>query len=154
MALHAKAAAAGLRLVNFSLRETEVDGARVIEGVFVDSPRKGTVIKSKHTSSACPLCRLGIKFINHTDVLILSQFMDSQGNMLPRNVTGLCAKQHNIVNTLLYKAQRTGLIYKEEHAPKERWQELNNYFGRTKLKIDFGKPLIDITEYLRKPPKA
>lgn len=126
----------------------------MIEGVFVDSPRKGAVVKSKHTSSACPLCRLGIKFINHTDVLILSQFMDSQGNMLPRNVTGLCAKQHNIVNTLLYKAQRTGLIYKEEHAPKERWQELNNYFGHTKLKIDFGKPLIDITEYLRKPPKA
>ncbi|KAK8756565.1 mitochondrial ribosomal protein S18A [Amblyomma americanum] len=136
------------------IRESQEGNTTVIEGVFVDSPRKGRVVEPKHTSSACPLCRLGLKQIKHTDVLILSQFMDSQGNMLPRDVTGLCAKQHRIVSTLLYQAQRTGLIYKEEHTPKERWQELNNYFGRTKLKIDFGKPLIDIVEYLKKPPQA
>uniref|UniRef100_G3MKT7 28S ribosomal protein S18a, mitochondrial n=1 Tax=Amblyomma maculatum TaxID=34609 RepID=G3MKT7_AMBMU len=138
----------------FAVRESQEGNTTVIEGVFVDSPRKGRVIEPKHTSSACPLCRLGLKKINHTDVLILSQFMDSQGNMLPRDVTGLCFKQHRIVSALLYQAQRTGLIYKEEHTPKERWQELNNYFGRTKLKIDFGKPLIDITQYLEKPPQA
>ncbi|KAL1447630.1 hypothetical protein MTO96_028440 [Rhipicephalus appendiculatus] len=134
------------------IRQRQEGNTTVIEGVFIDSPRKGFVVKPKHTSSACPLCRLGLKKLNHTDVLILSQFMDSRGNQLPRKVTGLCAKQHKIVGTLLYQAQRTGLIYNEEHTPKERWQELNNYFGRTKLKIDFGKPLIDITEYLKKPP--
>uniref|UniRef100_A0A6M2E4F0 Putative 28s ribosomal protein s18a n=1 Tax=Amblyomma tuberculatum TaxID=48802 RepID=A0A6M2E4F0_9ACAR len=136
------------------IRESQEGNTTVVEGVFVESPRKGRVVEPKHSSSACPLCRLGLKNIKHTDVLILSQFMDSQGNMLPRDVTGLCAKQHRIVNTLLYQAQRTGLIYKEEHIPKERWQELNNYFGRTKLKIDFGKPHIDIMEYLKKPPQA
>lgn len=134
------------------VRQRQEGNTTVIEGVFIDSPRKGFVVKPKHTSSACPLCRLGLKRLNHTDVLILSQFMDSRGNLLPRNVTGLCAKQHKIVGTLLYQAQRTGLIYNEEHIPKERWQELNNYFGRTKLKVDFGKPLIDIVEYLKKPP--
>ncbi|XP_065291119.1 large ribosomal subunit protein mL66 [Dermacentor albipictus] len=134
------------------IRESQENNTTVIEGVYVDSPRKGFVVKPKHTSSACPLCRLGLKRLNHTDVLILSQFMDGRGKQLPRHVTGLCAKQHKIVGTLLYEAQRTGLIYNEEHTPKERWQELNNYFGRTKLKVDFGKPLIDIKEYLKKPP--
>lgn len=124
----------------------------VYEGVNVDSPRKGLVVEPRHNTTACPLCRVGLTNLKYTDVLILNQFADSKGNLLPTSVTGLCYKQHKLVGRLLYEAQRTGLMYKEEHAPKERWQELNNYFGRTQLKIDFGKPLIDIAEYLKKPP--
>ncbi|KAL3194986.1 hypothetical protein MRX96_015945 [Rhipicephalus microplus] len=50
------------------------------------------------------------------------------------------------------KLREQGLSTTRSTPRKERWQELNNYFGRTKLKIDFGKPLIDIVEYLKKPP--
>ncbi|KAM7289727.1 39S ribosomal protein S18a, mitochondrial [Ixodes scapularis] len=135
------------------IRERQEDGVTIYEGINVDSPRKGLVVKPRHNTSACPLCRVGLTNLKYTDVLILSQFVDSKGNLLPTSVTGLCLKQHRLVGRLVYEAQRTGLMHKDEHVPKERWQELNNYFGRTRLKIDFGKPLIDIAEYLKKPPK-
>ncbi|KAH8028270.1 hypothetical protein HPB51_014225 [Rhipicephalus microplus] len=134
------------------IRQRQEGNTTVIEGVFIDSPRKGFVVKPKHTSSACPLCRLGLKRLNHTVRPIRACGVRTSLNSAKKDGDASKKQQHKIVGTLLYQAQRTGLIYNEEHTPKERWQELNNYFGRTKLKIDFGKPLIDIVEYLKKPP--
>ncbi|XP_064464443.1 large ribosomal subunit protein mL66-like [Ornithodoros turicata] len=133
------------------IQEREENGTTIIEAIYVDSPRKGRVVKTQHSNPGCPLCRLGITNLKYTDVLITSQFMDSKGKLLPQHVTGLCNKQHKQMGLLLYQAQRSGLLHNEERLPRERWQELNNYFGKTKLKIDFGKPLLDINEYLKKP---
>ncbi|XP_003747108.1 28S ribosomal protein S18a, mitochondrial [Galendromus occidentalis] len=129
--------------------ERQEDGVTVIKGEFVESPHAANLISS--TKPGCSLCRLGIDRVTHDDVLILSQFMDSKGKMLPMEVTKLCLKQHRRVSSALYQAQRLGLIKTEEHAPRERWQELNNYFGKTRTRTDFGKPKIDIREFLRKP---
>uniref|UniRef100_V5GGQ9 Putative mitochondrial ribosomal protein s18a n=1 Tax=Ixodes ricinus TaxID=34613 RepID=V5GGQ9_IXORI len=94
------------------IRERQEDGVTIYEGINVDSPRKGLVVKPRHNTTACPLCRVGLTNLKYTDVLILSQFVDSKGNQLPASVTGLCRKQHKLVGRLVYEAQRTGLMHK------------------------------------------
>lgn len=70
------------------------------------SPREPYLIK---TSSAhcCSVCDVGLD-IKHTDVLILSQFVRSDGCMLPKRITGLCNKQQKRMSTLVTMAQKAG----------------------------------------------
>lgn len=65
--------------------EREEDNITVIRGEFVESPHAGNVISS--AEPGCPLCRLGVHNVTHDDVLILSQFMDKEGSMLPQKVS-------------------------------------------------------------------
>lgn len=50
-----------------------------------------------------------IKKINRfQDVLILSQFVRSDGCMLPRRITGLCNVQQKRITTMVAMAQKAG----------------------------------------------
>lgn len=119
----------------FRLKEvvyTDQENMTVIEGVKVKSPREGKVLKLTTDSKACPLCKLGLKKIKHTDVLILSQFITSDGSMLPIRVTGLCGKQYFKLRVLISQAQKAGLLPSPVVEPKETW-ELNNIYFKTAL---------------------
>lgn len=61
----------------------------------------------KCENNACPLCATGLD-VKHTDILILCQFVRSDGCMLPRRITGLCKKQQRRVSTLVTMAQKAG----------------------------------------------
>lgn len=54
------------------------------------------------------MCNTGLD-LKHTDVLILSQFVRSDGCMLPRRITGLCKSQQKRVSTLVTMAQKAGI---------------------------------------------
>jgi small subunit ribosomal protein S18 len=49
-----------------------------------------------------------INFKNFQDVLILSQFVRSDGCMLPRRITGLCRLQQKRVSNMVSMAQKAG----------------------------------------------
>lgn len=42
------------------------------------------------------------------DVLLLSQFIRSDGGMLPRRITGLCAQEHTKIAICVQMAHRAG----------------------------------------------
>lgn len=42
------------------------------------------------------------------DVLLLSQFIRSDGGMLPRRITGLCAQEHTKIVICVQMAHRAG----------------------------------------------
>ncbi|XP_067131160.1 large ribosomal subunit protein mL66-like [Centruroides vittatus] len=111
---------------------TEQENMTVIEAVKVKSPREGKVLKAMTDSKACPLCKLGLKNIKHTDVLILSQFIASDGSVLPSKVTGLCGRQHRKICILVNQAQKAGLMPTPVVESKEPW-ELNNTYFKTAL---------------------
>jgi len=84
----------------------------VIEGKDVTSPREKYVAKISSNPGECrecPLCKLGL-VVGHTDVLIISQFINSKGKQLPRTVTGLCREQHRRMDYLIVMAEKAGLI--------------------------------------------
>ena len=91
----------------------------VIEGVSV---QQSNVIKcSDKSNSKChPLCQLPfVHEIKHTDVLILDQFLGKNGEIIPRNVTGLCRRQHYRMNKLIKMAQKAGLFPPEKDLYRE-----------------------------------
>ncbi|XP_029638406.1 28S ribosomal protein S18a, mitochondrial [Octopus sinensis] len=92
------------------LHKTE-GNVTTIEGVHIPSPRENNVIPEKYFSkpTACPLCRLNLK-VKYTDVLIVSQFVDANGKLLPQHVTKLCNRQHKHMNMLVNFATRAGLL--------------------------------------------
>merc|ERR1712150_403572 len=60
-------------------------------------------------NQGCPICSRGIKY-NHKDVLFLTQFLDTKGWILKRQVTKVCAGQHRKLQKAIHQARQLGLI--------------------------------------------
>jgi len=117
----------------------EEGNSLVISGRYAASPREKYLIPTVSEQDApclCPLCRLGLH-IQHTDVLILTQFVDSRGKGLPRYVTKLCRKQHRRLSYLLVMAEKAGLMDKftKEGTKRELegWEKLNKYYDESAI---------------------
>lgn len=80
----------------------------VIKGITTSSPREPYIL-NHDKPHVCPICSLALE-VKHTDVLILSQFVRSDGCMLPRRITGLCRKQQKKMSSLVTMAQKAGIV--------------------------------------------
>ncbi|KAG9469901.1 hypothetical protein GDO78_019386 [Eleutherodactylus coqui] len=99
----------------------------------------------------CPICRWNLKHkYDYTDVLVISQFIRSDGSMLARKVTGLCNEEHRKVQACVKMAHRAGLLpdhrpkLPEGKTPKPKFQ-LNRYL--TYWSVKSARPI------LKKGPK-
>ena len=108
----------------------ENDNVTVVKGVEIDSDRKQSLIQSVEKNPACPLCRLNLKNLSYTDILIIGQFVDKTGKMMPREDTQLCNRQYGIVSHLLYKAQTCRLLPRPKDWPEAAgtYDKLNSYY--------------------------
>ncbi|KAM4771888.1 large ribosomal subunit protein mL66 [Rhinophrynus dorsalis] len=105
----------------------------VIEGRILDD-KPGT--SPPNPDGQCPICRWNLKHkYTYTDVLLLSQFIRSDGGMLSRKVTGLCTEEHRKVEVCVKMAHRAGLLpnhrprLPEGFVPKPKFH-LNRYLTR------------------------
>ncbi|NXU70555.1 RT18A protein, partial [Oreotrochilus melanogaster] len=77
------------------------------------------------------------------DVLLLSQFIRSDGGMLPRRITGLCLEEHKKIAVCVQMAHRAGLL--PDHRPPlpeghiSKKPKLNRYLTRWSIKS--AKPI-------------
>ncbi|XP_015513177.1 large ribosomal subunit protein mL66 [Neodiprion pinetum] len=125
------------------IRETRDGKNLIVEGVTIPSPRVPLLVKNTARTGACPVCAAGLD-VKHTDVLILSQFLRSDGCMLPRRVTGLCKTQQKRIGTMVAMAQKAGLMpniapANSRRDPKRRkdWKKFNTYFDEKTIKAKF-----------------
>lgn len=65
---------------------------------------------SGRRAKTCPLCESGIRAINYKDDRTLSRFMTEQGKMLPRRMTGMCARHQRQVQTAIKRARYLALV--------------------------------------------
>ncbi|XP_060711812.1 39S ribosomal protein S18a, mitochondrial isoform X2 [Hemiscyllium ocellatum] len=76
-----------------------------IEGRKIEDSPVGS--EPPNPSGQCPICRWNLKHkYNYTDVLLLSQFIRSDGGMLPRRITGLCFEEHKKIEICVKMAHR------------------------------------------------
>lgn len=101
----------------FAVVVDQKDGVLKISAEIKPSPRESTLIKELKEkkngglcadTKFCPKCTLGLD-IKHTDVLILNQYLRSDGTMMPRRVTGLCATQQRNIGTMVLMARWSGM---------------------------------------------
>jgi ribosomal protein S18 len=104
-----------------------------VEGVVSDMPNQTFITPTFPTTSSCqnasehchPLCRFSfVQEIKHTDVLILIQFMDHEGKIISRKITGLCKRQHDRTSKLIKMAAKAGLFPENKDIFKAEKQRL------------------------------
>jgi small subunit ribosomal protein S18 len=64
----------------------------------------------RRPAKACPLCESGIRVINYKDEKSLSRLMTEQGKILPRRMTGMCARHQRQVTTAIKRARFLALL--------------------------------------------
>ncbi|ESO00113.1 hypothetical protein HELRODRAFT_176424 [Helobdella robusta] len=104
-----------------------------IEGKYIESERSDYLLQENAITNKeyCALCPKELKApVKYTDVLIISQFLDRKGNVLPQNITGLCHKAHCRLQRLLFQAQHAGLIDRPANHPDSvlKWNKHNIYY--------------------------
>ncbi|XP_072742944.1 large ribosomal subunit protein mL66 [Anoplolepis gracilipes] len=106
-------------------------------------PQKKEHLLLNLNSNACLLCTTKLD-VKHTDVLILSQFVRSDGCMLPRRITGLCNVQQKRMSVLVTMAQKAGLMPNlapkwSRMDPKRRrdWKKFNTYFDEETIRYKY-----------------
>uniref|UniRef100_H3DFV2 Large ribosomal subunit protein mL66 n=2 Tax=Tetraodon nigroviridis TaxID=99883 RepID=H3DFV2_TETNG len=114
-----------------------------IQGEIVDVPEAP---QPPNPTAKCPIYRWNLQHkYNYTDVLLLSQFIRSDGGMLPRRITGLCPEEHRKITICVQMAHRAGLLpdhkpkLPEGHVPKRPKPQLNRYL--TRWSINSVKPI-------------
>ncbi|XP_024937436.1 39S ribosomal protein S18a, mitochondrial [Cephus cinctus] len=119
------------------IREKKEGNTLIISGEFVKP--KDEHLQIKNNTTACPLCATGLD-VKHTDVLILSQFLRSDGCMLPRRITNLCKVQQKRVSVMVAMAQKAGLMPNlnppsSKKDPKRRYgyKKYNTYFDEATI---------------------
>lgn len=64
----------------------------------------------RRSAKSCPLCENGIRQINYKDEKSLSRFITEQGKILPRRMTGMCARHQRQVGTAVKRARYLALV--------------------------------------------
>ncbi|XP_029281633.1 large ribosomal subunit protein mL66 [Cottoperca gobio] len=98
----------------------------------------------------CPIYRWNLQHkYNYTDVLLISQFIRSDGGLMPRRVTGLCTEEHQKIAMCVQMAQREGLLpdhrpkVPEDHVPNPNPRPKFNRF-LTRWSVDTVKPIYKV----------
>ena len=125
----------------------------VVEGIVQNSSKERLVAPTYSKAKGCqnvspnchPLCRFNfVHEINHTDVLILMQFIDKAGNVIPRQVTGLCQRQHTRVTKLVKMAAKAGLFPEKQDMFREEKKKLpatrfNSYWDDSSIDVQHNE---------------
>ncbi|PAP78811.1 30S ribosomal protein S18 [Rubrivirga marina] len=62
------------------------------------------------TQMKCPFREAGIEYIDYKDVETLKRFVNEQGKMLPRRMTGVSAKYQRQLTTAIKRARQVALL--------------------------------------------
>ena len=64
----------------------------------------------KRQKKYCRFKKMGIKYIDYKDVEFLKKFLNEQGKMLPRRITGNSLKYQRKVSDAIKKARQMSLL--------------------------------------------
>lgn len=59
---------------------------------------------------ACPVCEQGIRTIDYKDERRLSRFITERGKILPRRISGMCARHQRQVGSAIKRGRYLALL--------------------------------------------
>jgi small subunit ribosomal protein S18 len=59
---------------------------------------------------ACPICEAGARTIDYKDERRLSRYITERGKILPRRISGMCARHQRQVGTAIKRARFLALL--------------------------------------------
>ena len=58
----------------------------------------------------CPVCESNIRFVDYKDERRLSRFITERGKILPRRISGVCARHQRQLSTAIKRARFLALL--------------------------------------------
>ena len=63
-----------------------------------------------HRKRICRFCEAGVKYIDYRDEKRLSRFLTERGKIIPRRVSGTCAKHQRMLTTAIKRSRILALL--------------------------------------------
>lgn len=64
----------------------------------------------RRPAKTCPMCEAGVRQVNYKDDKTLGRLMTEQGKILPRRMTGTCARHQRQVSRAIKRARYLALV--------------------------------------------
>ncbi|MDP9349061.1 MAG: 30S ribosomal protein S18 [Gemmatimonadota bacterium] len=58
----------------------------------------------------CSICESGVRFVDYKDERTLSRFITERGKILPRRISGVCARHQRQIGTAIKRARYVALL--------------------------------------------
>ena len=66
----------------------------------------------------CRFCENSIQYIDYKDDKALSRFLTEQGRIIPRRISGSCAKHHRQLVKAIKRARHLAIIHYRQDMPR------------------------------------
>ncbi|MBP5426718.1 MAG: 30S ribosomal protein S18 [Clostridiales bacterium] len=74
------------------------------------SDAKGGIRIKKTRKKVCPFCSDKVDYIDYKDIAKLKKFVSERGKILPRRITGCCAKHQRQLTLAIKRARQIALL--------------------------------------------
>lgn len=58
----------------------------------------------------CPVCESGTRWVDYKDERVLDRYITERGKILPRRISGTCARHQRQLNTAIKRARFLALL--------------------------------------------
>jgi small subunit ribosomal protein S18 len=58
----------------------------------------------------CPVCEMGVRVVDYKDERTLQRFITDRGKILPRRLSGTCARHQRQLSTAIKRARHIALL--------------------------------------------
>lgn len=66
--------------------------------------------RRKRKIKRCKLCEMKISYVDYKDLRLLSEYITDKGKIVPKRVTGNCAKHQRMVKVAIKRARHMALL--------------------------------------------
>jgi len=81
-----------------------------MQSQFNSALQNESIDRSRKQKKICRFKKSGIKYIDYKDPIFLKQFINDQGKILPRRITGTSLKYQKKVAQAIKRARHLGLL--------------------------------------------
>ena len=76
----------------------------------VEAPVRPARPMNRKRKKVCIFCEDKVEFIDYKDTAKLRKFISERGKILPRRISGACAKHQRELNTAIKRARQVALL--------------------------------------------
>jgi len=66
--------------------------------------------RRKKKIKRCKLCEMGIEYVDYKDIRLLSDYLNEKAKIIPKRVTGNCAKHQRMIKVAIKRARHMALL--------------------------------------------
>ncbi|MDK2886729.1 MAG: small subunit ribosomal protein [Thermosipho sp. (in: thermotogales)] len=66
--------------------------------------------RRRRKPKVCKLCQSKVEYVDYKDTKLLKEFLTEKGKIIPRRITGNCAKHQRMVKIAIKRARQMALL--------------------------------------------